>query len=268
MEHLGLTMISVPPNPSSSPIRHTQTQRRAVKVRVSDYLHGNRTTMVVTPLDGSVSRARTLKTMRAAAMGIPIVSSAWIRTCINSGSVQMPHSAMYGRTLLSKTPKLAETAVTLGVARQAAHLQHQVQDQTDSDARALAGTAVCLCGPFESPPKADTLVLLRESGAVQLKSVSAAVNLLKGSTSRQGPSPRSLVLLCDDWATNDTIPLALEDAIKSSTTMDSHLKVSVVKPSWLFDSITCGRTLPPDLYEPFSDKAKELWAMTMKTSKE
>jgi hypothetical protein len=105
--------------------------------------------------------------------------------------------------------------------------------------------------------------LAKEAGAKMLASSSDAISKLKTLTSAGSNHDSKVVLLCDDSSSN-AVPSAMEQEAKTVLQGDdSKGSLLVVNSSWLFDTITCGSTVPPNAFEPFSPRAKELWKLTL-----
>lgn len=224
-----------------------------------------------------VSKVRTLKAMRSALAGIPIVTPDWLRSCLDEKVFVVPADNNCIRTLPPKLdtshllPKPFDEsthsgpAAWLGVAKYAALLQRQSEGGGEQyEHRPLVNTSVLLCGQFKKgtgvPPKADLLTLLGDAGANIVSSAAAMNKELKktdeGST---------LVVLCDDAKSDKqsgiTAPLskAMTTALEDE---DSNRRIMVVTYMWLFDSVSCGELLDADNYKPNSPKAKALWELS------
>lgn len=243
----------------------------------------SKTTLCITHVDESknkidtgnrCARIRSLKLMRSALAGIPIVTPCYVHTCHEKGAIIIPTPSMMIRSLPTKTRGLEATGSTgYGVASLAATM-HQ---STSSDGHHLlfSNMFVLLCGAFSAGKRADIHLLLKEGGAELLSNPAAAVAKLKtlsSSTTDEGSphqNPVKVVLLCDDSSSTSSmnvIPAMLEKEAK--TTLDSSHAESllVVNSSWLFDSITCGRPLDARFFQPSAKKAKELWSQLISKS--
>ena len=242
----------------------------AVSVRFSNSLNTKKTTLVVaganqsTRTDDALVRARTLKAMRAAACGVPIVNPKWIHSCLEAKQTVAPLSEMYLRTLPSKTTQLnegteASATISLGVSLQAAHMQLQAQEKIPNRVSTLpfANTFVLLHGNFEKPPKTDVQLLLKDAGAVFLKNTAGAVEMLQSDEM----AGATVVLLCDDG--DNSVPSQLRNAVRQSIETQPKRRVLVVATAWMFDSVTCGTILQPDLYKPRNQQARALWELSI-----
>lgn len=197
--------------------------------------------------------------MRATLAGVPVVSTSWIKSCLETGKVIVPSQDMYIRTVPAKaTDPLI--AANLGASLLAARI-HQAADK--GNAQLLSNTRVLLCGQYNtaegSPRKNDIQTLLRESGASILTSVGGAMSKLK----KVGDDDASkIVLLCDECPHNDRcgISTGLAKEAKAALERDDN-GVLVVNSTWLFDSISCGEMAPPKPFKPRSARARELWKL-------
>lgn len=239
--------------------------RYSVKVKTTETFHAAKTTLVVVAVDvqsepeNLASKTRTLKVMRAMLAGVPIVTPAWITSCLSRGKVVLPSPDMYIRTAPVKTNDPLIDA-NLGASLLAARL-HQAKGQ--QNAQLLSNVRVLLCGQYNSaegsPRKADIQALLRESGATVLTSAGGAMNKLK----KVGDDDASkIVLLCDECKHNDRcgISTGLAKEVKAALERDGN-GVVVVNSTWMFDSISCGKMAPPQPFKPHSARARELWKL-------
>jgi hypothetical protein len=240
----------------------------------------SKTTLCITHVDESknqkdtgnrCARIRSLKLMRSALAGIPIVSQGYVHTCHEKGAIVIPTPSMMIRSLPTKTRGLDAAGSTgYGVAALAATM-HQ---STSSGGHHLlfSNMFVLLCGAFSAGKRADIHLLLKEGGAELLSNPAAAVAKLKvlssSTTDKRSPQQNAVkvLLLCDDSSSTSSmnvIPAMLE--MEAKTTLDSSHAESllVVNSSWLFDSITCGRPLDIRFFQPSAKKAKELWSEMM-----
>jgi hypothetical protein len=206
-------------------------------------------------------RLRTLKAMRAAINGVPIVSSEWIQACGQQNEIVVPTSSMFIRSLPTKTDELEKNGAALfGVASLAA--DYQRASSPGKKMLPLANSFVHLCGPFSPKKRSDIQLLAKEAGAKVLASPSDAISKLKTLTAT-GSNDSQVIWLCDDSSLN-AVPITMEQEAKTVLQgHDSKGSLLVVNSSWLFDTITCGSTVPPHAFEPFSPRAKELWKLTL-----
>jgi len=220
-----------------------------------------------------LAKVRTLKVMRSALAGIPIVTPDWLRACLEEKELVIPSANNCIRTLPPKAgtehllplDSVTHTGPTawLGVAAYAALLQRQSEGGGDEyEHLPLLDTSVFLCGQFHKgpgvPPKADLHTLLRESGANIIPSAGAAAKTLKddeGST---------LVLLCDDAKSDKQsgITEALSKKITTALAKQTNRRIFIVTFNWLFDSVSCGKILDAVNYQPNSPRGKALWQLS------
>ena len=255
----------------------TMKKMNEFKPHVTDLCITARAETAGAPDNYILSKFRTLKAMRSALAGIPIVTPDWLRTCLDEKAFVVPADNNCIRTLPAKSdishllpvPYDESThsgpAAWLGVANYAALLQKQREGGGEQyEHRPLVNTSVLLCGQFKKgtgvPPKADLVTLLGDAGATILSSVAAMNKELKKTD-----DDSTLVVLCDDAksdkqsgitaALNKAMTAALEDE-------DQNRRIMVVTYMWLFDSVSCGVSLDADKYEPNSPKAKSLWELS------
>lgn len=228
-----------------------------VKFRLSDSFV-KKTTLCIVPMDkdadGNLTpRVRTLKTMRSVLAGIPIVPPDWIHACGQTNTAVVP-LAYYARSLPTKTDAIRESGDgNFGVAKLAALLDGSKKSQ---QALPLYDACVFLCGNFPRNKRTDIQRLCKEAGANVLTCPSAV-------TAKLATKHQPVVLVCHDSSTGTVVPRALEKEIKD----DASPLVMVVNMNWVFDSITCARTLPADAFEPTNPKAKVLWRSLVDTTK-
>ena len=178
------------------------------------------------------SKLRTLKVMKAALSGIPIVSSSWISTCLSKQKIILDDESFFISTLPSKTQPYDYGVWSLAAT----------QDKL------LPGVHVYLCGAWRAKAKKDIQSLLQLSGATLLTNTSAAVNASSQS--------KSIVLLCQESCTTDKqsgITQSLARAVRQKGE-----NVRIVSSLWLFDCITCAQQLSPKNYPPMIPKAATL----------
>lgn len=215
---------------------------------------------------------RTVKTMRAALAGIPIVSSKWISQCIDDDELKLPEENMFLYTLPCKESRYMMTttiksdsiigcSATWGIFALGA--QHELVTNHKQDQQVngllLEGASIYLCGDGwkKSPAKAkDVMLLLKESGANVLNSANATIKTLKNGGS-------SLVLLCDGVlnSTSSVFPPDLKKYFLSALNRkgDERSTIFVVNSNWLFDCISCAQVLSAEDFRPDGKLAESLW---------
>ena len=221
------------------------------------------------------SKSRTLKVMRSALAGIPILTPEWMEACLKEGNLVAPSGTMCIRTLQRK--KASGTRVDdndsptddndsptekFGVAKFAAAFQKTLS----SSNHLLSGVSVMLCGSSSgSGTVKDLKVLLQQAGASIISSVSMASRHLTDMSKDESDLGR-LVFLCDDSATNKTCGVSdalvkqVKKLVEDPTTEDEA--VMCVHFSWLFDSISCATPLKAAAFEPAAPRSKALWELT------
>jgi len=227
-----------------------------------------------------VSKSRTLKVMRSALAGIPILTPHWIECCLKEGHIIAPSGAMCIRTLPRKQTvnnadargenEASTTTEHFGVAKYAA--AYQKSSLSTSNNHLLSGVSVMLCGSSAgSGMTKDLKVLLQQAGASIVNSITMASRTLtdmskekeSGSASPSGPS---FVFLCDDSLTDKScgISEALFQQAKRLVISKKNAPsvVYCVHFSWLFDSISCATPMEADAYEPLAPRSKALWDVT------
>ena len=210
------------------------------------------------------ARSRTLKSMRAALAGIPIVSPSYIYACQEADKVLLPQSSMMIRSLPSKTKSIESScASTYGVAALAVRAHESTGDDL-----LLSRKAVLLCGSIAPAKRNDIQLLLKEAGAELLSNPTVAVTKLKDMIDQPALEKRTetVVLLCDDTNCNTSINVIPVGLYKQAKLAAEHNRrvLLVVNSSWLFDSISCGSVLGAEEFEPASPKARELWSLVAK----
>ena len=224
----------------------------AVRLFISDSIQDGKTALCIVPATvaprsvshNTFAARRTMKTMQASLLGIPLVSSTWINDCLEKKTVLPPESTMFIRSLPTKR---TDAKAHYGVAFLAA---------SGREAHAVfPGVSVYLCG-FSQKNATVFRGLLHDAGVedviVSKQTAIARVRSLQ--------APTTLVLLCDTNA-SDSISEALDEAVRKQ-----HENIAVVNSPWLVDSVSCGFALDPSEYPPKKGKAKALWALTKSKS--
>mmetsp|Transcript_10906 Transcript_10906/g.20298 ORF Transcript_10906/g.20298 Transcript_10906/m.20298 type:complete len:244 (-) Transcript_10906:356-1087(-) len=222
-----------------------------------------------------VSKSRTLKVMRSALSGIPILTPQWMESCLKEGGMVAPTGKMCTRTLPRKQAASAGSedrndvpAEHFGVAKYAAAFQ---KISSLSSCHLFSGISVMLCGSSAGPGMTkDLKVLLQQAGASIVSSVSMASRLLKDMSKEEGESLGPLVLLCDDSLTDkgcgisDALYKQVRKLIGDPPSSDEtkEARVLCVHFAWLFDSISCATPMKAAAYEPLAPRLKALWDLT------
>ena len=221
------------------------------------------------PID-VVSKSRTLKVMRSALAGIPILTPKWIDACLKDGCVIAPTGNMCIRTLPRKhtcggtTKPEDEATEHFGAAKYAASFQ-----QASTFHHLLNGVSVLLCGSSASAGMTkDLKVLLQQAGASIVSSISMANKQLTDMSKKGQLKP--FVFLCDDSASDKSCGISdalfkqakklLEKAHDNAEGKESP--VMCVHFSWLFDSISCATPMKAGAYKPMAPRSRALWNLT------
>eukprot|EP00977_Amphora_coffeiformis_P018280 scaffold6364_cov171-Amphora_coffeaeformis.AAC.1 len=205
-------------------------QSKNIRVKLSNNI-SKQTTVCIIPADESdptMARTRTAKAMRAALLGIPLVTPAWVESCLSKGDVSAPTAAYCLRGLPTKSGDKA--GGPCGAAHLAAHSTGLLQNYQ-----------IHLCVP--SKMQADVVQLVKDAGGT--------------ITARLAPpkNGQPLMVLCGD--TDHNVGGAVQKAITKNPQ-----QYQVVHMRWLFDSISRGSPEPNlSLYDPPASKAKALWQL-------
>lgn len=192
-----------------------------------------------------VSRLRTAKAMRSALAGVPIVSPAWIQACGEKNEAVVPSSNLLARSLPTKTEAMAKSnEAKFGIAKLTAYPVKKVP-------MPLHNMFVLLCGAFSENKRKNLQLLSKEAGAKVLTTPAAA-------SAKLGKA--RVVFVCDETTSGSVIPTTLIKEAQKAVEHDPS-GVLVVNPNWVFDSITCAKSMPADSFAPLNAKAKELWKL-------
>ena len=195
--------------------------------------------VTMTEANGKVAKSRTLKSMQACLAGIPLVSTSWIDECIKTGSVQEPQAFLI-QTLRSETSTGKADILSNGILYLAACLHSQPSFQL------LKNYSVLIGGGFTPRQlELDVLSLLRQAGAKILTPAS-----LKAKSKSSDP----IVLICGDNA--GSLPES------SMRVLSQHKNLVVGTHHWWFDSLSAGKLLSTEDYEPNDTRAKAIWELT------
>lgn len=207
-----------------------------------------------------VSKSRTLKVMRSALMGIPILTPLWMEACLKAGRIVAPTGQMCVRSLPMKETIAKKGDVDnemnggpksyFGVAKYAAAFH-----KSELTSHLLNGMSVMLCGfSAGSSTSKDLKALLQHTDATIINSIPNASRILTNMSTEKSP----LVFLCDDSPANKTCGISdglFRKAVNTATELnnsavDGNPLVMCVHYSWLFDSVSCASPLTPVAYEP------------------
>jgi len=232
-----------------------------VQLKVSDVFHANKTALCLVPAMSTkddpsnlVGQCRTLKAMRSAIAGVPLVSSSWIQACRDANKIVLPSDSMWVRSLpLRSSVEENVAASQYGLSKIAAQATYRAN-------QILRNTTVQLCGAFSRPPKADMHILLREAGATLSLQTTSTVAAMKNL---DATPDRKLVLICDDACTaiSEAIQRHVKAALQDDNQQQMKHQVLVVNPQWLFDSIVIGKPMSGRAYPPAKKQPLDLWQL-------
>ena len=245
-----MSFLSVLPDPPHFNFKCSLVTLKTMK----DFKH-NKTQLCITSAttDSShkhniIAKSRTLKIMRSALHGIPILTPHWMSECAEQKRIVPPTGAMCIRTLPRKMATEDDTDVLFGVAKCAAAV--------DRECKILRNCSVFLCGQWKSTGGQNTMkdlkVLLEDAGARIVKSLAVASKLLADNESSE-----NLIFLCDDSHLDSDCGVP-ENLLKSG--QESKV-LTVVHFHWLFDCVSCAKMVSGEAYQPLAPRTKELWRL-------
>mmetsp|Transcript_6972 Transcript_6972/g.7973 ORF Transcript_6972/g.7973 Transcript_6972/m.7973 type:complete len:1665 (-) Transcript_6972:5-4999(-) len=206
---------------------------------------------------------RTLKVMKSALAGIPIVTTDWLRLCEKEKKIKQPE--IFVRSLPTKNTVIGNSEDTaFGVAKLAASWNSQ---QSKTPVLPFQNTFVYLCGSYSSDKRKNLQDLLKEGGAKILttgKSVSSKVkDMVALNEMSFSPSSGRIIVLCGDSGVTGTLSKSVERDLKVALEGEEHWPspktVTVVDSQWVIESVTCAKPLPATSFEPSINK--DLWQL-------
>ena len=224
-----------------------------------------------------MAKLKTMKAMRSAINGVPIVDVSWCEACLASKEIVAPNANHSITSLPTREAfymnnwkmcngidaKREFSTAAYGVSSLAV-CHHLGSGQ--NPVKLFQNTSVFLCGSGwkDNATKAkDVQLLMNEGGGRVLMSATQAIQTIKDVSTGEN---NKIILLCDDSLPNSTngISSALARAVRQiyDVTYDRHKPVLTVNPNWLFDSISCAKILEGDRYEPKSPLANSLWRLS------
>jgi hypothetical protein len=214
--------------------------------------------------DGNVRACvRTLKVMRSALAGIPIVTSDWLRLCKKGSKVVQP--AIFVRSLPTKDTVIANSGDSdYGVAKLAAAWSSQ---QAKAPVLPFQKTSVYLFGTYSSDKRKNIQDLLKAGGAKIITTAKDVSTKLKGMVKLNEmqffPSSGRFIIVCGKSGVPVTLPKSLERDFKAALEGEQHWPspktVTVVDSQWVIESVTCAKPLPATSFEPAM--IKDLWRL-------
>lgn len=227
-----------------------------VRIVQQGSIQANKTTMCLVPTSIPSSHhrnnvtpvLRTMKTMQAAVLGIPLVNTAWIYNCKRAKSLLEPDSCLYIRSLPTKrSDDLAGFGVSFLAAARLLSTQH-------SKYSPFAGLCFYFCG-FKQKDEANFQELVRAAG---IDSILNKQSLLSKLQEQIGSNDLQLVIICGD-ATTISFPKPVQEVFESNSTSSA-----IVGSQWLVDSVSAGKALAVADYPPTTSKARSLWEISKK----
>lgn len=244
-----------------------------MKIKVLNDFQPKKTSLCITSTsekNGVISKQRTLKAMRAALAGLPIITPKWASHCIEHERIMSPENSMYIQTLPTKERHFMKIQSTDNSVRDCtAHggvlafgaLHEHAASKKEASYSLLEGLSVNLCGGWKktSSKTKDILLLLKEGGATVLSSPNDVMKTLSKGTENDRST---LVLLCDSPINSicSTFPKNLKESIEGAITeKQTNRTILIVNASWIFDCISCARILGAKHYKPEGSLIKSLW---------
>jgi len=206
---------------------------------------------------------RTLKVMKSALAGIPIVTPDWLRLCEKEKQIVQPE--IFVRSLPTKNTVIGNSEDSVfGVAKLAASWRSQ---QSKTPVLPFQNTFVYLCGSYSSDKRKNLQDLLKEGGAKILttgKSVSSKVkNMVALNEMSFFPSSGRIIVVCGDSGVPGTLSKSVERDLKTALEGEQHWPspktVTVIDSQWVIESVTCAKLLPATSFEP--SIKKDLWQL-------
>jgi len=207
-------------------------------------------TILITPCqqnpspNKTIAQYRTVKTMRATLMGIPMVTPDWITNCLAQNKMVMPTNFI--RSLPAKLSHEKSEGI---VAQYAAALRRSTIDNDGTiPIRPLEGWNVHLLdvGNWKNKHKKNHVnLILKDLRASVINKPHAVVKKL---------AREKVIFLCDEDNTNVKILSFLRDVMEEHVT-----NVVLGNTAWLFGVVSCGRILSTKDYEPQCRSVLDLW---------
>jgi hypothetical protein len=233
------------------------------RIVIQTNIHATKTTMCLVPInEHSSSRAcnvtamlRTLKTMQAAVLGIPMVNTSWILKCKRAKHISDPDPGLFIRSLPTKR---TDALTNFGVAYLSAAMMALVPTAKYSP---FVDLCFFLCG-FKQTDEANFHELLRAAGVDKFLNKTSLVSSIQTHASTHLFVGKRFhykyVMLCGESAT-----IAISKAVQNAVEL-SAVGVAVVGIQWLVDSVSAGKPLPAGDYPPLasSKAARQLWKIT------
>ena len=200
--------------------------------------------------------------MKSALVGIPIVSTDWLRSCENGKRVLQPQN--YVRSLPTKEMEIENSGdLDYSVAKLAASWY----TQSKAPVLPFQTIHVYLCGRYSPDKRKNIQDLLKTGGAKIISKAQEVSSRLKSMvTSNKSSSIASscrMVILCGD--SGGPLPSSLQRDLKAVLDGEQHWPspkaVTVVDSQWVIESVACAKPMPSKFFEPAFNK--DLWKLSI-----
>lgn len=217
-----------------------------------------------------IAKLRTMKAMRSALTGIPIVDASWCQACLDAKEIVLEadncvtslptkvESYMKNSNIMASYDKPRDFSTASYGVLSLALCVHSSQRQP---LLLFQNMKVFLAGEGwhkETTKAKDVQLLVKEGGGSLLPSSLDAIKTIKKHTKKL------VVILCDDSDTDSLSGISsdLACAIREryhSFDFVSEKPLLVVDSKWLFDSISCAKLLEASNFKPSSPIATSMW---------
>jgi len=218
----------------------------------------------------SVAKLRTMKAMRAALAGIPIVNTTWCDACIASKEIVLKSDHLV-TSLPTKIPLFMKNVTDLKSfydkprdLSTAAFGVPSLATCRRSVHEVLLFQNVCffLAGSTwkrETTRSKDVQLLVKEGGGSVITSAAQATKIVKDELK---DSETRVVILCDESDKDSMcgITKVLAKAVRDVYNRPiDQIPVLTVNSIWLFDSISCSKIISAEEYSPKNPIGISLW---------
>lgn len=248
-----------------------QFSKTKIPVKLLQDFNPYKTSVLITPSQSSSGEKRadlrTMKAMRAALNGIPIIDPSWCQSCIKEDKLLFDRAHCVS-SLPTKVPlytsNVENVSEVLDLPRDFPTASYGVFAAAASTKPLFGNELFYLAGnewKSNTTMTKDVKLLIVEGGGGILTSVQQVTKAIERDLDDQRSS---IVILCDGSQTDSTSgmtkPLSkvISNAMKSGSKISS---VTVVNSKWIFDCISCARLLEHDHYPPDSPSAKKMWRL-------
>jgi hypothetical protein len=248
----------------------------AVNLRILKDFNPFKTRVLVTSILGesgqNTAKLRTMKAMRAALAGIPIVDKSWCDACVDSKELLL-ESGHIVTSLPTKIPLFMRnmsdiksiydkprdlSTATFGIPSLA------ICRRSGQEVLLFQNVYVFLAGnvwKHDTTKSKDIQLLVKEGGGSILTSASQSTKMVKEEIPG---SEKQVVILCDDSNTDSASGITKALARAVSDLYDRPIDrtpVFIVNSKWLFDSISCAKCLETEEYAPEHLIGISLWRL-------